>query len=154
MQVLTSIEFLQGTTKVFETPLVEANSLNVPGRGAVAFAFDIPLDKLTAGLYICQVNVIDDTGGSFSFPRQALLVRAAAPPPAAPTPSGARSLRWNSRAVHVITRVSYSRGCAMKAVLLHGYGGVDQLVYEEVPIPTAGRRRSAGKALFRQHQSH
>src|SRR6202167_4645887 len=46
MQVLTSIEFLQGTTKVFETPLVEANSLNVPGRGAVAFAFDIPLDKL------------------------------------------------------------------------------------------------------------
>jgi hypothetical protein len=89
MQVLTSIEFLQGTTKVFETPLVEANSLNVPGRGAVAFAFDIPLDKLTAGLYICQVNVIDDTGGSFSFPRQALLVRAAAAPPASPTPSTA-----------------------------------------------------------------
>ncbi len=88
MQVLTSIEFLQGTTKVFETPLVEANSLNVPGRGAVAFAFDIPLDKLNAGLYICQVNVIDDTGGSFSFPRQALLVRAAAAaPPAVPAPS-------------------------------------------------------------------
>jgi VWFA-related protein len=86
MQVLTSIEFLQGTTKVFETPLVEANSLNIPGRGAVAFAFDIPLDRLTAGLYICQVNVIDDAGGSFSFPRQALLIRAAAAaaPAAAP----------------------------------------------------------------------
>lgn len=26
----------------------------------------------------------------------------------------------------------------MKAVLLHGYGSVDQLVYEEVPIPLAG----------------
>ena len=26
----------------------------------------------------------------------------------------------------------------MKAVLLHGYGGVDQLVYEEVPIPDTG----------------
>ena len=89
MQVLTSIEFLQGTTKVFETPLVEANSLNVPGRGAVAFAFDIPLDRLTAGLYICQVNVIDDAGGSFSFPRQALLVRAAAVAPTVPTPSAA-----------------------------------------------------------------
>ncbi len=92
MKVLTSIEFLQGTTKVFETPLVEATSVNVPGRDAVAFAFDIPLDRLNAGLYICQVNVIDDTGGSFSFPRQALLVRAAAaaPPPAttpAPGPS-------------------------------------------------------------------
>jgi VWFA-related protein len=89
MQVFTSIEFLQGTTKVFETPLVEANSLNVPGRGAVAFAFDIPLDRLTAGLYICQVNVIDDAGGSFSFPRQALLVRAAAVAPSAPTPGAA-----------------------------------------------------------------
>jgi len=88
MQVLTSIEFLQGTTKVFETPLVEANTLNAPARGAVAFAFDVPLDQLTAGLYICQVNVIDDTGGSFSFPRQALLVRAAAPPSSA-VPTGA-----------------------------------------------------------------
>jgi VWFA-related protein len=87
MQVLTSIEFLQGTTKVFETPLVEANSVNVPGRDAIAFAFDIPLDKLKAGLYICQVNVIDDTGGSFTFPRQALLVRPAAVSPAAPSPS-------------------------------------------------------------------
>ena len=70
MKVLTSIEFLQGTTKVFETPLVEADSLNTPARDAVAFAFDIPLDRLTAGLYICQVNVIDDAGGSFRFPRR------------------------------------------------------------------------------------
>ncbi len=92
VQVLTSIEFLQGTTKVFETPLVEANSVNVPGRGAVAFAFDIPLDRLTAGLYICQVNVIDDTGGSFSFPRQALLVRPSATPAATtPAPNPASS---------------------------------------------------------------
>ncbi len=72
--------------------------MNVPGRDAVAFAFDIPLDKLKAGLYICQVNVIDDTGGSFSFPRQALLVRAAAPAavpapvPAQTSPPGAPSL--------------------------------------------------------------
>ena len=91
MQVLTSIEFLQGTTKVFETPLVEANTVNVPGRDAIAFAFDIPLDKLKAGLYICQVNVIDDTGGSFTFPRQALLIRAPAQTapatPAAPAPA-------------------------------------------------------------------
>ena len=87
-KVLTSIEFLQGTTKVFETPLVEANTVNVPARDAIAFTFDIPLDRLTAGLYICQVNVIDDTGGNFSFPRQALLVRAAAaPPPPVPGPS-------------------------------------------------------------------
>jgi VWFA-related protein len=87
VKVLTSIEFLQGTTKVFETPLVEANSVNVPGRDAVAFAFDVPLDRLNAGLYICQENVIDDSGGTFSFPRQAILVRAAAPPPATAPPT-------------------------------------------------------------------
>ena len=33
----------------------------------------------------------------------------------------------------------------MKAVLLQGYGGVDQLVYEEVPIPIAG----AGEVLVK-----
>jgi NADPH:quinone reductase-like Zn-dependent oxidoreductase len=33
----------------------------------------------------------------------------------------------------------------MKAVLLHGYGAVDQLVYEEVPIPLAG----AGEVLVK-----
>ncbi|HEV2274639.1 MAG TPA: VWA domain-containing protein [Acidobacteriaceae bacterium] len=91
IQVLTSIEFLQGTTKVFETPLVQAGNLNIPGRNAVAFAFDIPLAQLKPGLYICQINVIDDAGGSFSFPRQALVVRpaqAAAPPAVPAAPSG------------------------------------------------------------------
>ena len=89
VQVLTSIEFLQGTAKVFETPLVQATSLNIPTRAAISFTFDIPLSQLKPGLYICQVNVIDDTGGSFSFPRQALLIRASAPaspPPPSPSP--------------------------------------------------------------------
>lgn len=89
MQVLTSIEFLRGSSKVFETPLVQATSLNVPERDAISFAFDIPLGQLQPGLYICQVNVIDDTGGDFSFPRQALLVRPA-DEPAAEAPASAR----------------------------------------------------------------
>jgi VWFA-related protein len=87
IQLLTSIEFLQGTNKVFETPLVQATALNIPNRNAVAFAFDIPLNRLNPGLYICQVNIIDDAGGTFSFPRQAVLVHAAAPTSPAPTPA-------------------------------------------------------------------
>ena len=75
VKLLTNIEFLQGSTKVFETPLVEANASNVPGRDAVAFQFDVPLADLKAGVYTCQVNVIDDAGGNFSFPRMALLIR-------------------------------------------------------------------------------
>jgi VWFA-related protein len=95
VRVLTSIEFLSGGTKVYETPLVEADSLNVPDRQAVSFQFDVPLTQLKPGTYICQVNVIDDAGGSFSFPRMAMKVQAAVPatPPvaaAAAAPAGAK----------------------------------------------------------------
>jgi hypothetical protein len=74
---------------VYETPLVEADRINIPERGAVAFQFDVPLAQLKPGTYVCQVNVIDDAGGSFSFPRMAMRVQAGAVapvvPPLAPT---------------------------------------------------------------------
>jgi VWFA-related protein len=85
VRVFTSIEFLSNGLKVYETPLVQATQLNVPTRDAIAFQFDVPLTDLKPGLYTCQVNVIDDAGGSFSFPRMALLIREGAPAtPAAP----------------------------------------------------------------------
>ena len=77
VRVLTSIEFMSGGVKVYETPLVEADAINTPERGAVTFQFDVPLTQLKPGVYVCQVNVIDDAGGSFSFPRMAMRVRAA-----------------------------------------------------------------------------
>jgi hypothetical protein len=88
---MTSIEFLQGSAKAFETPLVQATQLNEPSRGAVAFQFDVPLDGLKPGTYICQINVIDDAGGTFTFPRTAVLIRPAptAAPPATPATPGA-----------------------------------------------------------------
>ncbi len=86
VRVLTSIEFMTGGTKVYETPLVEAVTVNIPGRNAVGFEFDVPLAQLKPGTYVCQVNVIDDAGGSFSFPRMALRVTGpAAAVTAAPT---------------------------------------------------------------------
>jgi hypothetical protein len=39
------------------------------------FQLDVPLSSLKPGFYTCQVNVIDDAGGHFLFPRLALLVR-------------------------------------------------------------------------------
>ena len=93
VRVLTSIEFLSNNAKVYETPLVEATHINVPGHDAVVFQFDVPVAQLKAGLYTCQVNVIDDAGGSFGFPRVALLVRSSGIVPApnatgSGTPSG------------------------------------------------------------------
>jgi len=84
VRVLTSIEFMIGGVKVYETPLVEAKSINIPERGAVAFQFEVPLAQLKPGTYVCQVNVIDDAGGSFSFPRMAMMVQPGAAPLVAP----------------------------------------------------------------------
>jgi hypothetical protein len=89
---MTSIEFLSGSAKAFETPLIQATQLNEPARDAVAFQFDVPLDSLKPGTYICQINVIDDAGGTFTFPRTAVLIRpapSATPAPATPASSGA-----------------------------------------------------------------
>jgi VWFA-related protein len=87
IKLLSSLELIQGSTKVYETPLVEARKINVEGRDAVAFELDVPLSGLKAGAYICQLNVIDDAAGSFAFPRFAVLVRE----PAAPQPAGSPS---------------------------------------------------------------
>lgn len=91
VRVMTSIEFLRGSAKVFETPVVRATRINVPARDAVAFQFNVPLQSLKPGTYICQVNVIDDAGGTFTFPRMALLIRPAPQLAPAPEPAAAKS---------------------------------------------------------------
>ena len=75
INLLSSLELIQGSTKVYETPLVQARAVNVEGRDAVAIELDVPLAGLKPGPYVCQLNVIDDAQGSFAFPRFAVLVR-------------------------------------------------------------------------------
>lgn len=84
VRVLTSIEFLQNGAKVLETPVVATDVLNEPERNAIGFTFDVPLQGLKPGDYICQVNVIDDAGGAFRFPRLAMRVVAGGAVPVAP----------------------------------------------------------------------
>jgi VWFA-related protein len=82
IRLLSSLELIQGGAKVYETPQVEARAINVEGRDAVAIELDVPLAGLKPGQYLCQLNVIDDAGGSFAFPRFAMLVKEAATAPA------------------------------------------------------------------------
>ena len=100
INVLSSLELMQGATKVYETPLARATAINVEGRDAVAIELDVPLAGLKPGSYLCQLNVIDDAQGSFAFPRFAVLVREpvlvrdpapAQPPAAGQSRSGAPS---------------------------------------------------------------
>ena len=90
VRVLTNIEFLQGTAKVYESKPLVANELTALDRKAVVFQIDFPLQNMKPGHYFCQVNVIDDFAGTFSFPRFSLLIRipAQAPPAGVPRPSG------------------------------------------------------------------
>jgi len=91
VSLLSSLELIQGSAKVYETPLVQARAVNVEGRDAVAVELDVPLQGLKPGQYLCQLNVIDDAGGSFAFPRFAVLIKE--PPPAVgPMPSGGAGL--------------------------------------------------------------
>jgi VWFA-related protein len=88
VNLLSSLELIQGSTKVYETPVVQAKAINVEGRDAVSIELDVPLAGLKPGAYLCQLNVIDDAGGSFAFPRFAVLVREPAAAPAQPSSSG------------------------------------------------------------------
>jgi VWFA-related protein len=87
VRVLSNVSFFIGDAKAYETPLVEVQDISVPTRRAAVFQLDVPLNDLKPGFYTCQVNVIDDAGGHFLFPRMAMLVRGVQP--AASTPAGA-----------------------------------------------------------------
>ncbi|MGB9431368.1 MAG: VWA domain-containing protein, partial [Candidatus Acidiferrum sp.] len=79
VRVLTSIEFLQGDVKVYETKPVLAQEVTEPDRKAVVFQMEIPLESLKPGFYTCQINVIDDVAGNYAFPRWPILIRATNP---------------------------------------------------------------------------
>jgi VWFA-related protein len=91
IHVLTSIEFLQGNVKIYESKQVAATEVTAPDRKAVVFQIDLPLQSLKPGLYVCQVNVIDDVAGNFAFPRWPILIKDAVPAAAPATQSSSSS---------------------------------------------------------------
>src|SRR5258708_4334149 len=88
VRVFTSIEFLQGSAKVYESKPIVANEVTAPDRKAVIFQIDLPLQALKPGFYVCQVNVVDDVAGNFAFPRSPILVKEPAQQAASTAPAG------------------------------------------------------------------
>ena len=74
-QLKTSLAFYRGKVKVYETPAVERSAIDAADRKAALFQFEIPAGSFTAGLYTCQINIIDAAAGKFAFPRVAFYVR-------------------------------------------------------------------------------
>jgi hypothetical protein len=91
VRLLSNVAFFKGDVKAYETPLVEVQDVSVPNRKAAVFQLDVPLTALKPGFYSCQVNVIDDAGGRFLFPRLAMLVRAEQPQSSSPAAPAANT---------------------------------------------------------------
>ncbi len=84
------VELISGGRRVFTSAPVVQNKLVDKRPGVAQFIFQIPLAKIAAGQYISQVNVIDETGRKFAFPRDQIVLLAAETKTQAATNPGPR----------------------------------------------------------------
>jgi len=74
--VTATVAFYQGDKKVMETPAVRVNRVSAKRQGVVPLRLQTLLKSLPAGQYVCQVNVIDQLGHKFAFPRSSIVLLA------------------------------------------------------------------------------
>lgn len=80
------VDLILDGRKVYSSAPVRLNKLGTARPGVVPFTFQIPLAKLPTGQYVAQVNVIDETGRKFAFPRSEIVLLASGNTPAAAPP--------------------------------------------------------------------
>ncbi|HEX4134280.1 MAG TPA: VWA domain-containing protein [Bryobacteraceae bacterium] len=61
--------------KAFEVGPIDATRVADTRPEAVPVQFQVPLKDLAAGQYICQINVVDEVGRRFAFPRAPLVIQ-------------------------------------------------------------------------------
>jgi hypothetical protein len=67
--VAAALSFYRGLLKAFESEPVKLTDVNGKRPGTMPVRFQVPLEKLKAGRYTCQVSVLDEVGRKFAFPR-------------------------------------------------------------------------------------
>lgn len=72
--VMASLAFYRGKSKAFETPAVKIEQAAAKRPGVYPVRFEVPLAKLTAGQFVCQLNLVDEVGKKFAFPRTNLIL--------------------------------------------------------------------------------
>jgi VWFA-related protein len=75
--VAADLALYDGDRKVLETEAVRVNRLDAKRDNVLALRLQAPLKDLKPGKYVCQVNVIDELGRKFAFPRTAVVLLAA-----------------------------------------------------------------------------
>ena len=69
-----AVELLSGARKAYTSQPVRVNRTATARPGVAAFNFQVPLERLAPGEYISQVDVIDELGRKFAFPRNSMVV--------------------------------------------------------------------------------
>jgi len=72
--VTADLAFYQEGRKVLETAPVRANRPDAKRDGTLPLNLSAQTSSLKPGEYVCQVNVIDELGRKFAFPRTSLVV--------------------------------------------------------------------------------
>jgi len=67
--------FNQKGAKAFEAGPLRATELAATRPNAVPVQLQVPLKDLAPGRYTCQINVVDEVGRKFAFPRTAMVVQ-------------------------------------------------------------------------------
>ncbi len=83
--VAAEIDLMRGPHKILSSQPTEVNKLDPSRPGVARFTFQIPLAKVPTGQYTAQVNVIDENGKKFAFPRDLIVVLPEQTAEAAPT---------------------------------------------------------------------
>jgi VWFA-related protein len=74
LSLSAQVELLQGARKAFSSMPAHQDKLTPNRPGVTSFSFQMPLARMPAGQYTAQVNVIDEAGKRFAFPRSAIVV--------------------------------------------------------------------------------
>jgi hypothetical protein len=72
--LMADLQLMQGARKAFTTLPVRLNKLATSRPGVAPFSFQIPLARLQPGEYVSQVDVIDELGRKFAFPRSSIVL--------------------------------------------------------------------------------
>ncbi|MBZ5674066.1 MAG: VWA domain-containing protein [Acidobacteriia bacterium] len=68
------VDLLQGARKALSSMPAHQDKMTPNRPGVASFSFQMPLAKMAAGQYTAQINVIDEAGKRFAFPRSAIVV--------------------------------------------------------------------------------
>lgn len=72
--IQAALALYKGDKKIFESAPIRASEINAKRPGTVPVWLQIPLDTIQPGQYTCQVNIIDEFGRKFVFPRAQMAV--------------------------------------------------------------------------------